>query len=119
MPRLLTTSASAVRKLLMKAGLMGVNTIALEMQESQATALVDVRKKWHIPPAFTVEFIAYFLDRNDRLKEMKTSLEKLMDENKKLLDEQQVLRDKYDEVKRFFTNFFLIPISILTTGLYF
>lgn len=99
MPRLLTTSASAVRKLLKKAELMGINTIALEMQESQAAALVDVRKKWHIAPAFTVEFIAYFLDRNDRLKEMKTSLEKLMDENKKLLDEQQTLRDRYDEVK--------------------
>lgn len=98
MPRLLTTSASAVRKLLRKAELMGINTIALEMQESQAAALVDVRKKWHITPAFTVEFIAYFLDRNDRLKEMKTSLEKLMDENKKLLDEQQTLRDRYDEV---------------------
>lgn len=99
MPRLLTTSASAVRKLLRKAELMGINTIALEMQESQAAALVDVRKKWHIAPAFTVEFIAYFLDRNDRLKEMKSSLEKLMDENKKLLDEQQTLRDRYDEVR--------------------
>lgn len=98
MPRLLTTSASACRKLLRKAELMGINTLALEMQEAQAAALVDVRKKWHIPPAFTVEFIAYYLDRNDRLKEMKTTLEKLMEDNKNLLDEQQHLRVKYDEV---------------------
>ncbi|KAJ8974117.1 hypothetical protein NQ317_019898 [Molorchus minor] len=69
-----------------------------EMQEAQAAALVDVRKKWHIPPAFTVEFIAYYLDRNDRLKDMKNTLEKLMDDNKVLLDEQQGLRVKYDEV---------------------
>lgn len=98
MPRLLTTSASACRKLLRKADLMGIDTHSLEMQESQAAALVDIRKKWHIPPAFSVEFIAYFLDRNDRLKDMKTSLEKLLEENKQLLGEQQTLRTKYDEL---------------------
>jgi len=53
MPRLLTTSASAYRKLLRKAELMGIDTQALEIQEAQVAALVDVRKKWHIPPAFT------------------------------------------------------------------
>jgi hypothetical protein len=98
MPRLLTTSASACRKLLRKAELMGINTMVLEMQEAQTAALVDVRKKWHIPPAFTVEFIAYYLDRNDRLKGMKDTLEKLLDNNRHLLEEQQDLRVKYDEV---------------------
>jgi hypothetical protein len=52
MPRLLTTSASAYRKLLRKAELMGIDTQALEIQEAQVAALVDVRKKWHIPAAF-------------------------------------------------------------------
>jgi hypothetical protein len=52
MPRLLTTSASAYRKLLRKAELMGIDTQALEIQEAHVAALVDVRKKWHIPPAF-------------------------------------------------------------------
>ncbi|XP_008194450.1 PHD finger protein 14 isoform X4 [Tribolium castaneum] len=98
MPRLLTTSASACRKLLRKAELMGINTMVLEMQEAQAAALVDVRKKWHIPPAFTVEFIAYYLDRNDRLKGMKQTLEKLLEDNRDLLEEQQLLRTKYDEI---------------------
>ncbi|CAH1236421.1 unnamed protein product [Diabrotica balteata] len=98
MPRLLTTSASACRKLLRKADLMGINTVVLEMQESQTVALADIRKKWHIPPAFTVEFIAYFLDRNDRLKDMKASVDKYAEENKDLLKEQQELRTKYDEV---------------------
>ncbi|CAH1126350.1 unnamed protein product [Ceutorhynchus assimilis] len=98
MPRLITTSASACRKLLKKAELMGIDTMALEMHEAQITALTDIRKKWHIPPAFTVEFIAYYLDRNERLKGMKTTLVTLMDENKVLLDEQQHLREEYDEV---------------------
>ncbi|XP_056641599.1 PHD finger protein 14 isoform X2 [Diorhabda sublineata] len=98
MPRLLTTSASACRRLLRKAELMGVNTVVMEMQELQSAALVDIRKKWHIPPAFSVEFIAYYLDRNDRLREMKRSVENYMDENKNLLEEQQHLRQKYDEI---------------------
>lgn len=98
MPRLLTTSASACRKLLRKAELMGIDTSALEMQEAQVAALVDIRKKWHIPPAFTVEFIAYYLDRNDRLKGMKNTLEKHLETNRTLLDEQQTLRSRYDEL---------------------
>lgn len=35
MPRLLTTSASACRRLIHKAGLMGIDTAALEFQETQ------------------------------------------------------------------------------------
>lgn len=35
MPRLLPTSATACRKLLHKASLMGIDTIALEMQDAQ------------------------------------------------------------------------------------
>lgn len=98
MPRLLTTSASACRKLLHKAELMGIDTVALEMQEAQMAALIDVRKKWHISPAFSVEFIAYYLDRNDRLRVMKSGLEELLGLNSKLLEEQQALRLKYDKV---------------------
>ncbi|XP_063216881.1 PHD finger protein 14 isoform X2 [Bacillus rossius redtenbacheri] len=96
MPRLLTTSASACRKLMLKAELMGVDTQALEVQEAQMAALADVRKKWHIQPAFSVEFIGYYLDRNMRLSSMKRKLEELMDINQQMQDEQQSLRHKYD-----------------------
>lgn len=75
MPRLLTTSASAIRKLLHKASLMGIDSEALEVQEAQMSALSDVRKKWHIQPAFSVEFIGYFLDRINRLRDIKSNLE--------------------------------------------
>ncbi|XP_065156996.1 PHD finger protein 14-like isoform X2 [Atheta coriaria] len=98
MPRLLTTSASACKKLIRKAELMGIDTPSLEMQEAQMAALVDIRKKWHIPPAFSVEFVAYYLDRNERLKSMKDSLEHLLDNNKVLLGEQTELRAKYDQL---------------------
>lgn len=100
MPRLLTTSASACRQLTRKADLMGVDTSALEAQEAQLVALVDIRKKWHIPPAFSVEFIGYYLDRNLRVTSMKRRLEELLDINSQLLNEQQSLDKKYDEVMK-------------------
>lgn len=96
MPRLLTTSATACKKLLLKAELMGIDTTAMEFQEAQMTALADVRKKWHIPPAFSVEFIGYYLDRTVRLKDIKQNLQEQVSTNQKLLEEQQRLRDKYD-----------------------
>lgn len=100
MPRLLTTSATACKKLLLKAELMGIDTAAMEFQEAQMTALADVRKKWHIPPAFSVEFIGYYLDRTVRLKEIKQNLQEQVTSNQKLLDEQQRLRDKYDSAMK-------------------
>nr|CAD7199528.1 unnamed protein product [Timema douglasi] len=99
MPRLLTTSASAVRKLMLKAELMGIDTQSLEIQEADVAALVDIHKKWHIQPAFSVEFIGYYLDRNNRLSSMKRGLEELLDANSQLQDEQQALRQKYDQYK--------------------
>ena len=75
MPRLLTTSASAVRRLRDKAVLMGVDVEGEEIREAQSTALADVHKKWHLPPAFSVEFIAYVLDRERRISTLKEQVE--------------------------------------------
>lgn len=64
-------------------------------------ALAEVRKKWHIPPAFSVEFIGYYLERGSRLRDIKMNLEKQMESNKTLLERQQYLREKYDSVSSF------------------
>uniref|UniRef100_A0A2M4A5V2 Putative phd finger protein n=1 Tax=Anopheles triannulatus TaxID=58253 RepID=A0A2M4A5V2_9DIPT len=96
MPRLLITSATACKKLLMKAELMGLDVAAIEFQEAQTATLHDVRKKWHIAPAFSVEFIGYYLDRSIRLGEMKKHLQEQMVLNKLLLGKQQLLRTMYD-----------------------
>ncbi|XP_050074320.1 PHD finger protein 14 [Anopheles maculipalpis] len=96
MPRLLITSATACKKLLYKAELMGLDMAAIEFQEAQIASLSDVRKKWHIPPAFSVEFIGYYLDRAIRLVDMKKNLQEQIALNKHLLGKQQQLRVKYD-----------------------
>lgn len=66
----------------------------------QVASLNDVRKKWHIPPAFSVEFIGYYLDRISRSKDVKINLQEQLELNKKLVSEQQKLREEYDEVKK-------------------
>jgi ABC-type uncharacterized transport system substrate-binding protein len=100
MPRMLPTSANACRALLIKASLMGIDTAALELQDAQLTALADVRKKWHIPPAFSVEFIGYYLERNSRMETMKRALQELVDTNSELLEQQKQIREEYDAVTK-------------------
>lgn len=77
---------------------MGIDVAALEFQEAQIASLNDVRKKWHIPPAFSVEFIGYYLDRITRSKDVKSNLQEQLALNKTLVSDQQSLRAQYDDV---------------------
>lgn len=102
---------------------MGIDVTALEFQEAQVrnihmmsiaimhlfllifhnsfpqiVSLNELRKKWHIPPAFSVEFIGYYLDRISRSKDVKKNLQEQLELNKTLVSDQQTLREAYDEV---------------------
>ena len=62
--------------------------------------MTDIRKKWHVPPAFSAEFVGYYLDRSIRLKEMKSNLERQLETNNSLLNQQQMLRNKYNDAMK-------------------
>ncbi|EDW12962.1 PHD finger protein 14 [Drosophila mojavensis] len=96
MSRLLTSSASACRRLLAKAEFMAVDVQHLEQREAHIQALQDIRKKWHIAPAFSVEFTAYYMDRIVRMAEFKQQQQQLVQHNAALSQAQDVLRAKYD-----------------------
>ncbi|KAM3967359.1 PHD finger protein 14 [Aphomia sociella] len=100
MARMLYSSASAMRKFQHKAECMGIDTHALEFQDAQMAALKDVSRRWHVPPAFSVEFVGYYLDRNSRVTSLRKSLERLTKENEKLLAEDDKLRTEYDEASK-------------------
>ncbi|XP_022825261.1 PHD finger protein 14 isoform X4 [Spodoptera litura] len=100
MARLLYSSASAMRKFQKKAECMGVDTHALEFQDAQMSALKDVSRRWHVPPAFSVEFVGYYLERNTRVSSLRQSLERLTKENEKLLEDDDKLRLDYDEASK-------------------
>lgn len=98
MPRLLTTSASAVRRLAQKAVLMGVDVELEEMRESQANALADVPRKWHLQPAFSVEFIAYVIDRERRIAQFRQQMGPIKEESLHLDSTEKELRLRYDDL---------------------
>ncbi|VVD01843.1 unnamed protein product [Leptidea sinapis] len=97
MARMLYSSASAMRKFQRKAECMGIDIHALEFQDAQMAALRDVSRRWHVPPAFSVEFVGYYLERNTRVTSLRRSLERLTAENDKLLAGDDKLRSDYDE----------------------
>ncbi|KAH8298379.1 hypothetical protein KR018_012178 [Drosophila ironensis] len=96
MSRLLTTSASACRRLLAKAEIMSVDVQHLEQREANINALTDIRKKWHITPAFSVEFAAYYMDRIVRMEDFRQQQRQLIGHNAILSKDQDVLRVQYD-----------------------
>jgi hypothetical protein len=76
MTRLLTTSAGAIRKIQRLTSLStGVDISRQQTQEVRAISVVEAKKKWHLPPAFSVEFVAYYEDRHRRIEEFKAKVD--------------------------------------------
>ena len=46
----------------------------MEREQAAAKTVADIRKKWHLTPAWSVEFVAYYHDRNNRVKELQEAL---------------------------------------------
>ena len=64
--RLLLTSSKAVRRLLRRNEMHGWNQRALDQEAHDQRVVANIRKKWGIAPALTVEFVAYYHDRWQR-----------------------------------------------------
>ncbi|XP_031409889.1 PHD finger protein 14 [Meleagris gallopavo] len=63
LPRPLTSSASAIRKLMRKAELMGISTDIFPVDTSDTSSSVDGRRK-HKQPALTADFVNYYLGKD-------------------------------------------------------
>lgn len=98
-PRALTTSASACRRLMRKAELMGFTLDSMRAANSRhKTSHQHVSRKWHIPPAFSAEFVNYCIDRDDRMNGLKSRLNDLMKQSDRLQSIESQLRRKYDKL---------------------
>ncbi|CAG9134139.1 unnamed protein product [Plutella xylostella] len=100
MARMLFSSASAMRKFKKKAEVMGVDTHALEFQDAQMAALKDVSRRWHIPPAFSVEFVGYYLERNHRVAALRAALRSCTQDNDALRAAEAASGADYDEASK-------------------
>lgn len=93
-PRPLLSSSNAVRKLISKAELLGMSPQA---QIISSQDMMDMRKKWHIPVAFSVEYVGYYLDRNARLKSMQKKQEELNKQTEQLKNQEEQAINRYEE----------------------
>jgi len=100
MPRLLTTSSAAINKLRKKVELQEWDGSQLEEEQAAAQSVVDIRKKWNVSPAWSVEFVAYYHDRNNRIKSLQESLAKGVTANNQAKDEQSIVTSEYSRLLR-------------------
>lgn len=95
--RMLLTSPSLILKLNKKSELMGLDTKSASMNVHDE--MEAARQKWHILPAFDLEFVAYCLDRTNRMVDMKKQNSDLVSQNIILKNQEASLRDKYNGLK--------------------
>lgn len=93
--RYLTSSPSAVKKMLRKAELMGIITQTHHVVHNHEK---QERKKSHIGPALTSEFVTYYLDRNIKIEKLKADLKDLEKQHQKLRKQDNAVREVYDEL---------------------
>ncbi|CAB1320738.1 unnamed protein product, partial [Coregonus sp. 'balchen'] len=89
LPRPLTSSASAIRKLMRKAELMGISTDIFPVDTSDISASVDGRRK-HKQPALTADFVNYYLERNMRMIQIQDNIS----EQKNLKDNLETPKER-------------------------
>ena len=97
MSRLLLTSSKAVKKLQRKAELAEWDVEAMEEEEYNKQVVAEIRKKWHVAPAWNVEYVAYYHDRASRIKEMQETLAEAVIINNQLKEEDEATCAQYKE----------------------
>uniref|UniRef100_H3CBC2 PHD finger protein 14 n=1 Tax=Tetraodon nigroviridis TaxID=99883 RepID=H3CBC2_TETNG len=97
LPRPLTSSASAIRKLMRKAELMGISTDIFPVDTSDANASLDGRRK-HKQPALSAEFVNYYLERNIRMIQIQDNISEQKSLKDKLESEQEKLHVEYSKL---------------------
>ncbi|XP_021951254.1 uncharacterized protein LOC110848362 isoform X3 [Folsomia candida] len=95
-PRILPTSAGTAMAMLRKATLMGLDVKSLELEDKHSRIATSVKKKWNIPPGLSVEYAAYYADRECRIAGLTQQCEKLEKENQQLNNKQIDLQNSYD-----------------------
>lgn len=95
--RNLMTSPSLIMRLTKKSELMGLDPKSAFMTVQDEMEMA--RQKWHIPPAFSLEFVAYCRDRTTRMVNMKKQNVELIKQNLALKNEEASLRERYNSIK--------------------
>ncbi|XP_065568629.1 PHD finger protein 14-like isoform X2 [Artemia franciscana] len=96
--RLVTSSAEAVKSLTKKAELMGLDLKRMEEIEAQEDNLNEISKRWNVNPAFSIEYVGYFLDREKRIETLKSQNGELLTQSDHLQKQETELQEKINEI---------------------
>ena len=102
LPRLITTSSSAIRKLETMGELQGLSVARQRQQEQDLLSVMDVKKKWHVPPGLTIDYVSYYFDRENRIGDLKKTLADHVKAQSCLKDREATTRPNFDLVNRKF-----------------
>ncbi|XP_013889299.1 PHD finger protein 14 [Austrofundulus limnaeus] len=115
LPRPLTSSASAIRKLMRKAELMGISTDIFPVDTSDANASMDGRRK-HKQPALTADFVNYYLERNMRMIQIQDNISEQKNLKDKLESEQEKLHVEYNKLCEFLEDLLNVNGTLRSEG---
>uniref|UniRef100_A0A146YGB0 PHD finger protein 14 n=1 Tax=Fundulus heteroclitus TaxID=8078 RepID=A0A146YGB0_FUNHE len=115
LPRPLTSSASAIRKLMRKAELMGISTDIFPVDTSDANASMDGRRK-HKQPALTADFVNYYLERNMRMIQIQDNISEQKNLKDKLESEQEKLHVEYNKLCEFLEELLNVNGTLRSEG---
>ncbi|KAM4549838.1 PHD finger protein 14 [Fundulus diaphanus] len=115
LPRPLTSSASAIRKLMRKAELMGISTDIFPVDTSDANASMDGRRK-HKQPALTADFVNYYLERNMRMIQIQDNISEQKNLKDKLESEQEKLHVEYNKLCEFLEELLHVNGTLRSEG---
>uniref|UniRef100_A0A1A7XI43 PHD finger protein 14 n=1 Tax=Iconisemion striatum TaxID=60296 RepID=A0A1A7XI43_9TELE len=115
LPRPLTSSASAIRKLMRKAELMGISTDIFPVDTSDANASMDGRRK-HKQPALTADFVNYYLERNMRMIQIQDNISEQKSLKDKLESEQEKLHVEYNKLCEFLEDLLNVNGTLRSEG---
>jgi len=94
--RLLSTSAGSASSFVHKAHLMGLSIPSLELEDKNTRIVSSVKRKWNVLPSLSVEFAAYYADREIRITNLNDQFERLEKDNEVLNDQQSLLQTDYE-----------------------
>jgi len=96
-PRNLKSCAYAVTSFLHKIENMGEDITALELEEKHDKIVATIKKRWNILPSLTVEFVAYYFDREARIESLSKQQGELAKANTDLHETQVTLSEVLED----------------------
>ena len=102
LPRLITTSSSAIRKFEAMGELQGLSVVRQRQQEQDVLSVMDVKRRWHVPAGLNIDYVAYYFDRENRISDLRKTLEDHIKVQSGLKDREATTRPNFDLVNRKF-----------------